>query len=83
MCLEQEVPARGAAISSASLEPGQATWIAHQRWLWRQGRLGPEHCRLLRLVGVDLVTDTADQWRRLAHEAAFFMHGCSIGQVRV
>ena len=78
----QEVPKRSAAIASAQLEPGQATWLAHQRWLWRRGRLGQERSRLLRLVGVESVVDTADQWRDLAHEAAYFMHGCEIGQVR-
>ena len=77
----QEVPKRSAAVAGAVLEPGQGTWVAYQRWLWRRGRLSPEQMRLLRLVGVDMVMDTADEWRAMAHEAAFFMHGCSIGRV--
>ena len=79
-CL-QEVPKRSAAIASANLEKGQATWLAYQRWQWRHGRLGPERSRLLRLLGVAFAMATADQWRDLAHEAAYFMHGCRIGQV--
>ncbi|KAK9794360.1 hypothetical protein WJX73_004870 [Symbiochloris irregularis] len=78
--LQKEVPQRSAAMASANFEPGQGTWLAHQRWLWRHGRLTPEQCRLLRLVGMELVLETADGWRAAAHEAAFFMHGCGVGK---
>lgn len=65
-------------MASAHLEAGQGFWLAKQRWLWRRGRLAREQFLMLQLAGLEMDIDPPLQWKRLAHEAAHYLHGSQI-----
>ena len=81
--IQAEVQARRAALASADLrtEPGLAFWLAKQRWLWRQRRLGGEQALMLTLAGVDTDTYSPPEWQAAAHAAARFALGSTIALV--